>query len=99
MWYVTWSLSLLTLLLLTACSTTVLAEGSSTDLMVGDPVKQCLEIGSVQGSRVNGGGLLPSRDESGKNRMNNQAARLGANYVRLENIDETWVIGTAYKCD
>jgi hypothetical protein len=99
MWYVSLSLSLLTLLLLTACTTPFLEEGGSTHLMVGDPVGQCREVGNVRGSRINGGGMLPASDETGKNRMRNQATHMGANYVRLENIDETWVTGTAYRCN
>lgn len=99
MWHVSLSFSLLTLLLLTACSTPFLEEGAHTNLMVGDPVGQCREVGNVRGSRINGGGLLPASDESGKNRMRNHATNMGANYVRLEHIDDTWVTGTAYSCN
>jgi hypothetical protein len=65
--------------------------------MKGDPPSACQELGSVKGES----GWFQYTDLSVKAKasMRNNAAKIGANYVRLETaVGEGVVTGTAYQC-
>ncbi len=74
-------------------------EGKKVKLMKADPDDQCEEIGGVEGAAA-----AYEKDYAAKVRMRNNAAKLGANYVRMETVERISesgprkYTGTAYKC-
>lgn len=60
----------------------------------GDPPAGCAEAGGVSGYTIG-----PDYQEKNKNKLRNEAATKGANYVRLEQNDSDGnASGTAYRC-
>ena len=98
MWNVTrkyWSLSVLPLLI--ACSSKpIIPAAENVKLARANPSKDCREIGPVQGSVATTNGTIEQAIED----MKLDAARKGANYVRMESTSAygTSVSGTAYDC-
>ncbi|MCB9489995.1 MAG: DUF4156 domain-containing protein [Deltaproteobacteria bacterium] len=65
--------------------------------MKSDPPDGCEEIGQVRGEPAGMGPATPM--ESAKIDMRNEAAEMGANYVRMEAVMQNGAVeGTAYKC-
>jgi hypothetical protein len=71
-------------------------KGQQVNLMKADPPAGCQEIGSVHGK---GNAVGRPVEDNSKIEIRNAAGDKGANYVRLETIDNFGEIaGTAYKC-
>ncbi len=83
------------LLGLSACATVQLSEaGVKVKLMKSDPPSGCEEVSAVSAYSVG-----PNYQESLKNKLRNQAAEKGANYVRLDMLESNGnASGTAFKC-
>ncbi len=95
------------LLAATGCGSAQLTPaGRLVQLSKGDPPKSCKEIGPVN-SAVGDGTFMRranhplDRLEEAKNLARNNAAKLGANYVRWDaaTSDGMDVSGTAYRCE
>ena len=70
------------------------AAGAKVTLNKADPPPTCKEAGSVSGYTIG-----PDYQEKNKNKLRNEAAEKGANFVRLEQNDSDGnAAGTAYKC-
>ena len=87
-------------LVLSGCATVALTRaGSSVAVMKADPAPNCREVGDVTGAD---NGFSENPMASAKNVMRNQAADLGANYVRLDTASRVqgWLhlTGTAFTC-
>ena len=85
------------LLLLAACSSQpVIPEAKNVEVSRNEADKDCKEIGRVQGSVSSTKGKIEDAIED----MKLDAARRGANYVRMEATGAmgTSVSGTAYQC-
>lgn len=73
--------------------------GRSVKLMKSDAPSDCKELGAVRGEAQ-----LWETEEAAKNRMRNNAAKMGANYVRMETVEKNsdtgfrLYTGTAYNC-
>jgi hypothetical protein len=68
--------------------------GSAVTLNKSDPASGCKEVGGVSGYTIG-----PDYQDKNKNKLRNEAAEKGANYVRLEQNDSDGnASGTAYKC-
>ena len=89
---------------LCGCATALSASGKDVQLMKGDAPAGCTELGDVSG---HGSGMGDDALVSAKNDVRNNAAAMGANYVRWETAMEdhdgdrptgTRIHGTAYKC-
>ncbi|MBS2018505.1 MAG: DUF4156 domain-containing protein [Deltaproteobacteria bacterium] len=80
---------------LTACGGGALTQaGAQVTLNKADPPKGCVEKGGVSGYTIG-----PDYQERNKNKLRNEAAEKGANYVRLEQNDSDGnASGTAYSC-
>ena len=83
---------------LAGCAAALTPGGQAVRLMKADPPANCQELGTVSGH-----GGFEASIEKAKNRMRNEAAEMGANYVRWEvvsssNPGNVSVTGTAYKC-
>lgn len=83
-----------------ACSASTLTAGGQTvRVQKGDPPSDCEEVGFVEGASSN---LVSNYKENARNKMRNEAAARGANYLRLESevIDGNGVRyeSTAFKC-
>lgn len=91
-------LMLLTLSLVVSCSSTppVVPEGKNVTVSRDDADKDCQEIGPVQGTVQSKSGTVEMAIED----MKLDAARKGANYIRMETTSGygTSVKGTAYLC-
>jgi hypothetical protein len=91
--------SFLTLLvgsgLVVACGGGALTQaGAAVTLNKADPPSGCSEAGGVSGYTIG-----PEYQEKNKNKLRNEAATKGANYVRLEQNDSDGnASGTAYRC-
>jgi Domain of unknown function (DUF4156) len=89
------------------CASTRLTDaGQRVTFSKGDPAKSCKEIGPVNsavpdGSFVRRANHPLDRLEEAKNLARNNAAKIGANYVRWEasTDDGMNVSGTAYQCE
>jgi hypothetical protein len=83
-------------LVLSGCTVVLSAAGKNVQLMKDDPPRGCKEVGSVKGVGING-----ALDEA-KIDVRNNAAGMGANYVRWETLDQRGaapvLTGTAYSC-
>ena len=91
------ALALLLILVLTACSSQpIVPEAKNIKLARENPSKDCREIGPVQGSVSSNKGTIEQAIED----MKLDAARKGANYVRMESTGAygTSASGTAYQC-
>jgi hypothetical protein len=82
-------------LFLAACGGGALTQaGANVTLNKGDPPQGCTEAGSVSGYTIG-----PNYQEKNKNKLRNEAAEKGANFVRLEQNDSDGnAAGTAYRC-
>lgn len=84
-------------LLLVACShQPVIPDARDVKIARENPADDCQEIGRVQGSvKTSSGSIEQAVDD-----MKLDAARKGANYVRMESTGAmgTSASGTAYKC-
>lgn len=80
---------------LVACGGGALTDaGAQVKLMKADPAPGCTEVGGVSGYTVG-----PDYQEKNKNKLRNEAAEKGGNYVRLEQNDSDGnASGTAYRC-
>lgn len=80
---------------LAACGGGALTQaGAQVTLNKADPPKGCVEKGGVSGYTIG-----PDYQERNKNKLRNEAAEKGANYVRLEQNDSDGnASGTAYAC-
>lgn len=80
---------------LVACGGGSLSQaGAQVRLMKADPAPGCREVGGVSGYTVG-----PDYQERNKNKLRNEAAVKGANYVRLEQNDSDGnASGTAFTC-
>ena len=88
---------LLIVLGLAGCSShPIVPEAKNITLSREDAKKSCVEIGKVQGSVTTSKGTIEQAIED----MKLDAARKGANYVRMESTSAygTSASGTAYKC-
>jgi hypothetical protein len=75
-----------------ACGGALTEQGSQVKLLKADPPADCKEVGSVSAYMVG-----PNFQERLKNKMRNDAAQKGANYVRLENLTSDGnAAGTAF---
>ena len=94
---VTFLLLFAVLVTFTACAIALTDAGKAVRVMKSDPPSNCREIGGVTGSA---GGLQgdPKVIQNAKNDMRNNAAKMGANYVRFETASINSVTGTAYRC-
>ncbi len=93
----TFSLITLALATLTACSSQpVVPEAKNVKVARENPDSDCTEIGKVQGSVSRNKGTIEQAIED----MKLDAARRGANYVRMETTGAmgTSTSGTAYHC-
>lgn len=82
---------------LSACSSQpILPEAKNIELSRENPDSDCVEIGKVQGSVSTNKGTIEQAIED----MKLDAARKGANYVRMEATSAlgTSVSGTAFQC-
>lgn len=86
------------LVLIAACAVPLSEGGKKVRLMKADPPAECQERGSVRGQAD--GANSTATLERAKNDMRNNAAAMGANYVRMETAqaDTGEVSGTAYSC-
>lgn len=93
--FLTLTVGCLTVLASTAaCGGTLTEAGARVKLMKADPPAGCSEIGGVSGYTIG-----PGYQENNKNKLRNQAAEMGANYVRLEQNDSDGnAAGTAFRC-
>lgn len=83
-----------TLLAGCASATKLTSAGEKVRLMKDDPPKECKELGNVEGFDTWNGDTNNS-----KNIIRNNAADIGANYVRFETAEKFGkVTGTAFKC-
>ncbi len=83
--------------ILTACSSQpIIPEAKNIKLARENPSKDCVEIGRVQGAVKSVHGTIEQAIED----MKLDAARKGANYVRMEATSGygTSVAGTAFQC-
>lgn len=83
--------------LFTACSSQpIIPEAKNIKLSRENPSAKCVEIGRVQGSVTSAHGSIEQAIED----MKLDAARKGANYVRMEATSAygTSASGTAYQC-
>jgi len=97
--YLIW---LVSLIILTSCSSIPLTkEGNLVKLTYESPSKQCKKMDFVHYSYAKGE-LFSCNYDAAKNTLRNQAAKIGANYVKLGEIQDTGVrcnaTGEAYKC-
>lgn len=93
---------LASLIISISCSSTSLTkEGRLVKLTYESPSKQCKKMDFVHYSFAKGE-LFSCDYESVKNTLRNKAAVVGANYVKLGEIQDTGVrcnaTGEAYKC-
>lgn len=82
---------------LAACShQAIIPEAKNVKLQREDPPKNCVEIGKVQGSVSSAHGKIEQAIED----MKLDAARKGANFVRMEATSSygTSASGTAFQC-
>jgi hypothetical protein len=74
-------------------------NGLAVKMGKNDPAKECQEIGFIKGNSSN---FVKDYEENARNKMRNEAAVKGANYIRLETAhkDSNGVVyeGTAFKC-
>jgi hypothetical protein len=82
-------------LALAACGGGALTPaGAKVTLNKADPAAACAEVGGVSGYTIG-----PDYQDKNKNKLRNEAAEKGANYVRLEQNDSDGnAAGTAYRC-
>ncbi|HVH47873.1 MAG TPA: DUF4156 domain-containing protein [Labilithrix sp.] len=80
---------------LVACGGGALSpEGAKVTLNKADPPSGCTEAGGVSSYTIG-----PDYQEKNKNKLRNEAAEKGANFVRLEQNDSDGnASGTAYRC-
>jgi phage terminase large subunit len=86
-----------TVLIFSACShQAIVPEAKNVKLQRENPSKNCVEIGKVQGSVQSVHGTIEQAIED----MKLDAARKGANFVRMESTSAigTSVSGTAFQC-
>lgn len=89
--------ALLSVIALSACSThSVVPDKEGVKISRDDADKDCRELGPVQGSVTTAKGTVEQAIED----MKMDAARKGANYVRMQAASAigTSVSGLAYKC-
>lgn len=85
---------------LSGCTaTTLTAAGRGVSVEKADAKKECSEVGIISASSSN---FVGETDANARNKLRNEAAERGANYVRLdtyaENGNGVRYTGTAYKC-
>ncbi|MEK7356060.1 MAG: DUF4156 domain-containing protein [Bdellovibrionota bacterium] len=96
-WFALLGLLVFSALLWTACSSQpIVPEGKNVKISRDNPDEDCREIGKVQGSVKTAVGTIEQAIED----MKLDAARKGANYVRMEATSAlgTSASGTAYQC-
>jgi hypothetical protein len=81
------------LTLIAACTSTH-PNASKVRTGTSDPDKACTELGVVSGDRT----VLAGGEEGARRQMKNRAARMGGNYIRLEESSGLYSSGTAYRC-
>ena len=81
--------------LVVGCGGSALTQaGAAVTLNKADPPPACKEIGGVSGYTIG-----PDYQEKNKNKLRNEAATKGGNFVRLEQNDSDGnASGTAYRC-
>jgi len=86
-------------MMVSSCSVILSDSARAISVMKADPPSNCVEVGSMVGY---GGGMFQKGNwlDNSKIDLKNKAAELGANYIRLETINEYYrtTSGTAYKC-
>ena len=85
------------LLALSACSSQpIVPDAKNVKIARENPSKNCVEIGRVQGSVISAHGTIEQAIED----MKLDAARKGANFVRMEATSSygTSASGTAFQC-
>ena len=76
------------------CAAGLTEAGAQVKLMKADPPSTCEEVGGVSGYAIG-----PSYQDALKNKLRNEAAGKGANYVRLETLTSDGnASGTAFRC-
>jgi hypothetical protein len=93
----TWSVFSTLLLFFAGCSSQpIVPEAKNVKISREDPSKKCAEIGKVQGSVQTASGTVEQAIED----MKLDAARKGANFVRMEATSAygTSASGTAFQC-
>ena len=82
---------------LSGCGTTKLnANASGVKIMKQDPPENCQDLGPL--NSFQGAFRTPGTDLDVRNRIQNRAADLGANYFRMETKVGSNISGTAFKC-
>ncbi len=77
-----------------ACGGSLSQAGAQVRLMKNDPPPACQELGSVSGYLIG-----PNYQERLKNKLRNDAAGQGGNYVRLETLTSDGnASGSVFKC-
>ncbi len=88
------------IILLLGCATQLTTEGTSVRV-VGDQV-ECVFVGTVSGSNSMGNSTADDA-EGAMNDLRNKAAEMGANAVRIINVDSdmysTTAVAEALRCD
>jgi hypothetical protein len=89
-------ITLLTMVLISCSSQPIVPDAKNVTLKREEPKPKCREVGRVQGSVSTKSGTVEQAIED----MKLDAARKGANYVRMEATSAmgTSVSGTAYSC-
>ena len=76
------------------CGGSLSAAGTAVKVMKADPPADCTEVGVVSGHAVG-----PDHRTKSRNKLRNEAAEKGGNYVRLETVAaDGGEMGTAFKC-
>jgi uncharacterized protein YbjQ (UPF0145 family) len=93
------SLSLLPIVLVLGCATELTVEGSSVQIV--DDKSNCEFLGTVTGFQT-GGGSMDRNTDSAMNDLRNEAAQMGANAVKMIDVDVvpqgTTALGEALYC-
>ena len=84
-------------LLVSGCASGELNPNAQTvKLMKNDPPTECAEVGVVNSITP---GFSTDNPIEHRNRLKNAAANMGANFVRMETVENTGKLtGTAFKC-
>lgn len=83
----------LVLIFFIGCATTVTQQGAKVKIGKADPPKSCEELGDVTASS-----FYFCMEQCQRNRLRNNAAEIGANYLRLDSTSPTGSAGIAFKC-
>ncbi len=90
---------LILMIVMLGCATELTVEGSSVQLV--DDKSNCNFLGTVTGFQT-GGGSMDSNTDSAMNDLRNKAAQMGANAIKMIDVDVvptgTTALGEALDC-